>query len=106
MTRHFNFRYNSHEPLICIFYNFLYLLLGVITPVPIMFISYSGITANQGAVSPCAYFSKFWIFFYFNSPSRIVGQMPMKIIHLVKGEIIDVFFNERNGEEMAANIQQ
>src|SRR3982750_4456337 len=61
--------------------------------------------AHNGTVAISANRSKFWIFLYFNAPSLVFGQVPMKIIHFVQGDIIDELFHKLDRKKMPAAIQ-
>jgi hypothetical protein len=50
-------------------------------------------------------FSQFGILPDFDPPALIFSQMPVKHIHFVHGQDIEIFFNKYHGEKMAANIQ-
>ena len=55
--------------------------------------------------APCSYFSQLRIFFYFEPPSLVIAQVPVKHIHFIGSHDIQKFLYFRYGIEMPAYIQ-
>ena len=55
--------------------------------------------------APRTYFCEFRVFFDLNTPAVIIGQVPVKNVHLVHGQQVDVSFDELFREKMAGDIQ-
>src|SRR6478609_2841587 len=105
MTGHFNFRNYRDMPFHGITHQFPDLVLGVIATITGVVIPRAGITANDGAIAVSAYGSKQGIFFDLDAPSLVFGQVPVKIIHLMQGEVVNVLFDKTYREEMTSYIQ-
>ena len=46
-----------------------------------------------------------WVFLYLDTPSLIVSEVPMKVIHLIVRHEIEQSFNLRNAKEVASYVQ-
>src|SRR5258706_15243489 len=105
MSRQFDLGKNGNISFLCISNNLFDLGLCIITSIFHSVISFPRVAANDGSISPGANLCKLWIFFYFNPPSLVLRQMPVKSIELVQGEIINIFFDEGYREEMTTHIE-
>ena len=47
-------------------------------------IARAGMMADDGTAAAGAYFRQEGIFFYLDAPTLVLGEMPMKVIHLVQ----------------------
>ena len=47
-----------------------------------------------------------WIFFYFNAPALVFGQVPMQDIHFVKRQSVYVLFHGSDIHEMSSAVEQ
>ena len=45
------------------------------------------------------------IFLYFDTPSLVVGEMPMKVVDVVKSQQVDIFLHEVSAVKVAAYIE-
>ena len=82
MTGDINLGDNLNETLLGILHNILYILMGVETAI----VYAIGLHITPGAhlaLAPSAHFGKFRIFLYFNAPALVLGQVPVKTVHLI-----------------------
>ncbi len=109
MTRHLYLRNNHHLPFCCIFHDFSDIILGIKTAISGFFTGF-----RRGYLAPWLIFTvhtpgtntgKFGVFFDFNPPAVIICQMPVKDIHFMHGDQVDVCFNEFFRKEMARDIE-
>src|SRR5690606_4549574 len=61
--------------------------------------------ADQRLFSECADLGELGIFFDLNAPSLIISEVPVEGVELVRSDKINVFFDERYREHVAAYIQ-
>ena len=61
--------------------------------------------ADDGFFAPGADVGEAGVFFDFDAPALIFGQVPVKDVHLVHGQQVDVFFDELFGHKVAADIE-
>src|SRR6185437_3814694 len=61
--------------------------------------------ADDGSRTARADVCEFWVFSDLDTPALVFGEVPMKIIHLVQGDEIDIAFDEVHGKEMAADVE-
>ncbi|OPZ10215.1 MAG: hypothetical protein BWZ06_01948 [Bacteroidetes bacterium ADurb.BinA261] len=66
---------------------------------------FPGIFADDGLLANRTDLCEFGIFFYFDSPALIVGQVPVKPVDVMQGKDIDIGFNEIHRHEMACHIK-
>ena len=90
--------------LLCVFHNFACLLLRIETAVRRIVIL-ARVVADDRTLALRTYFGQFRVFLDFNAPSLVIGQMPVEGVHVVQGQQINVFFDELNGEEVAAYVE-
>src|SRR6266508_5207740 len=50
--------------------------------------------SDHGLASKCTHLGEKWILLDFDSPSLIVGEVPVKRVELVRSEKVDVAFDE------------
>src|SRR5205814_424515 len=83
MPRHFYFRDDGNIPFSRILDYLFYFFLCIIATMLQAVVSFTGIAANDGAISPATYFSESWIFFYLNPPALVICKVPVKNIEFV-----------------------
>lgn len=103
MSRHINFRDYSDEPVGGVPYDFLRLLPGVIAADRYSVIFLRPRRDNR-FLAVRTYFRQSGIFFYFNAPSLVVRQVPMKIVDIMQCQHVDDFLHIVHGEKMPAYI--
>src|SRR5690606_23694976 len=89
-------------------YHFPYFLLSVITPVIRYFSRRGSFTVPPSARArypPGTYRGESGQALNLNPPALVVGQVPMKAVHFVFGQLFNVFFDKGNREEMPAYVQ-
>src|SRR5690606_36443722 len=107
MTWHFNFWNDGYLAFFRVSDNHFNVFLGIKSAVrfAIKLLRVVIIMTNQGFISISRNLLKFWVFFYFNAPTLIFGQMPMKCIHFEQCQRINIFFDEIDTLHMSAAIQ-
>src|SRR6476620_1255514 len=105
MSWHFYLGYYRDMPGGRVTHNIPYIFLCIVSAIPCVIVTRSWIPACDGAVTPGANSYQLWVFFDLDTPSLVICEMPVKIIHLVQGDIINVFLDKAHGEKMPAYIQ-
>src|SRR5690349_17311294 len=105
MTWHLYFRNNSDMTLGCICYNIFDLILRIKSSVANVVVTRSWIVTYDCAVTISADFSQLRIFFYFHSPALVVCKVPVKSVHLMKRNEVDILLYEVNIKKMTCNIE-
>src|SRR5690606_29551254 len=103
-----NFGQNRNKAFFRIAYHFPYFLLSVITPVIRYFSRRGSFTVPPSARArypPGTYRGESGQALNLNPPALVVGQVPMKAVHIVLGQLINVSFDKGNREEMPAYVQ-
>ena len=62
-------------------------------------------SANERFIAIATNLREQRVFFNFNAPALVVGEVPMKHIHLVHGQQIEVAFYLFHRKKVSANIQ-
>ena len=62
------------------------------------------VLANHSAVAPAAHLNQTRVFFDFNAPPLIIGQMPVESVQFVHGHDVEVAFHLLDAEEMTRYI--
>lgn len=91
VTRHIDFRNHCNISFSCISHNLSRLILRII-PTDRDTIHFFRFPILDGTFSFRAYFCKFRIFFYLNTPTLIFSKMPVKIIDIMQGKHINNLF--------------
>ena len=109
MSGHFDFRNDGNIAARGIGHYFFYLRLSIVTAVCRLFslsLRFTEIPILTFPVhTPCANVCHFGIFFDFYSPTLVIGEMPMKYIHLMHSKHIEVCVNKFFRKEMPTDIQ-
>src|SRR5215471_13771164 len=106
MTGHFYFGNNGDVPLRRILYDVFYLFLRVKSGMWRAVKYIAGPTPCLRHPSFAANLCKFWIFFYFDAPTLVIGEMPVKNIHLKQCHLIHEVFYYFFSLEITSLIQQ
>ena len=108
MPRNINFGDNGDIAVLSVFYNFLYLLLSIVSAIRFA-VELMGFIFEQMSdkrfFTHRTYLSKARVFFYFNAPTLVVGEMPMEFIEVVQSEYINILLDEIYSKEMATHIK-
>ena len=107
MPRHFDFGYYRHVALSSITYNFAHFLLGVKPTVALAVIAlrFVVVVADERLSAPGGYFCKLGILLNLNTPTLVIGKVPVKVILLVHRQHIDVLLNGGYIKKMPRHIQ-
>ena len=104
VARHINLGDDSDIAVGSIAHDFAYLVLGEETTVTDAVI-HRGIVAKRGAVAPTAHLGQAGILLDFDSPSLVIGQMPVQTVHAMQGHDIKVTLHRLDTEEVTHAIQ-
>ena len=109
MTRHLDLGHHVHELLPSVFHDLAYILLGIETSVPNSVVLPQrrvGLEGrNHGFLPPGTNLGEPGIFPDLDPPALIVGQVPVKAVHLMEREEIDVLLDEVERHEMTNHIK-
>ena len=108
MPRYINFGDNGDIAVLSVFYNFLYLLLNVVSAIGFA-VELMGFIFEQMPdkrfFTHWTYLSKARIFFDFYTPPLVIGEVPMELIEVMKCEYINVLLDKIYCKEMPAHIK-
>ena len=82
VSRKVDFGNNGDVAFGCIIYNFFGLFLGVESTVRFAVV-FAGVTSDDCFCSVSTDFSQFRVFFDFQTPTLIVGDMPVEAVHVM-----------------------
>ena len=63
------------------------------------------IEVGRGGGTVGSDFGELWIFFDFNAPTLVLGEVPVEGVELVKGEPVDEFLDVSDVKHVAANVE-
>ncbi len=88
VSGHFNFRNNGNKTLAGIFHHLFYFFLGIKTAVffSVVFDRTVAVMPHNGLFPAGGDGLQFRVFFYFNAPSLVFGEVPVECIEFVKRE--------------------
>ena len=89
MTGKLYFRDNRDITVGSILYDFFYIFLGVETTVCLSVV-FAAVASDDGFFTHTSDFGEFRIFFDLDSPALVVRQVPVKTIHFVHGQHVDI----------------
>ena len=95
MAGHINFRNDVNIPFTAEFNNVSYFVLCVVSAVNGLVFAAEAVAVAERS-DPC----ELRIFFNFNSPALVIGQMPVENVELIERGGFYVFFNFINGLHM------
>ena len=104
MSRHVNLGYNHDMAVGGILNNVASLLLRIKTAMRLS-IKRSGIVINHRFGAKSGYFGEARILFYFDTPTLIVGKMPMKTVDVMQGKNVDKILYLVRIKEMTGYIK-
>src|SRR5690349_4798233 len=104
MARHLYLRNNCNMPFGSVGNHILYLILRVKATIANAVVARSGIMTDDSSITVCANFREFRIFFYFHSPTLVVGEMPVESIHLMKRNEVDVLLYKIHVKKVTRNV--
>ena len=104
MSRHIDFRDDRDMAFGGIVDDIANLVLCIEAPVFLSVIC-SGVMADHGFLAFRSDLCQFRIFLDLDTPTLVIGQMPVERILVVQGKDIEIRFYRIHGEEMAADIQ-
>src|ERR1044072_1984185 len=111
MARHFYFRYDGNAARFGIGYNGPCFVLGIVTTVGIG-IAFRAVSPAMvppvfpvALCSPGGLFGKRWIFFYFQSPARAIGKVPVEGVHFIKRHQVQEAFDLGGIAKMAGYVE-
>ncbi len=104
MPRKVYLRNNCDAKTRSIVHNFTYLVLSIEASMTHM-VKLIPLLADHGTVSPCANLRQTRIFLDLDSPTLIIGKMPVKPVHLMDCHNVEIFLNLFNRKEMPCNIK-
>ena len=64
------------------------------------------VVANERLFSPCCDFLQLWIFFYRHPPALVLGKVPVKHVHLVGRDNVNIAFDKISREHVPGHIKQ
>ena len=102
---------DGNEPFGCIAHYLLHLLLGIIARLGSIVIERIGrivqsqVLADDGVRANTCLGSQFGQGLHLESPSLIIGQMPMETVHSMQSQYIYKLLDESHGEEVAGAIK-
>ena len=86
-----------------IFYKVSQLFLSVKTAVSDGVVSHR--FADKSTRTPCSNLCQLWIFFDFETPALVVGEMQMELVQVMQSHHIDINFQRIDREEMTAHVK-
>ena len=92
MTRNIHLRHNFNKTIASILHNFASILLCIKTTV-VLTIRFCLIPTQYLTFAPSAYFCQFGVFFYFNTPTLVLSQVPVETVKFVGSHHIEQLFN-------------
>ena len=108
MSRYVYFRDDAHVAFCSVCQHFLHVFLCVETSVGRFFswlLWFALPPLSDTWSTPGANFRQAWQGFYLQTPSLIVGQVPVEYIHFVFCQLIDVFLHFLFGEPVTADVK-
>ena len=105
VSRHFDFGDDFNVPFGRKVYNFPYVFLGIVTAMNVGIVEGTVPTSYLGAVPICSYLGESRIFFDFDTPPLIVGEMPVEFIHFQIGHLFQKLLYDDFPFEMACFVE-
>src|ERR1035437_8890063 len=108
MCRYINFRYDCYKTLLSIFHYFPNVSLRIVTAIGSFFFRLRRLKISKTTSTwdtPGTYFPQVGQTFDLNTPSLIIGQVPVEYIEFVLSHFINVLLYKFLGKEMTAYIQ-
>ena len=65
----------------------------------------AGITTDHRSRAPSANRGQFRVFLALETPTLVVGDVPVELVHAVQGDEVDVSLDELDGEEVARAVE-
>ena len=87
-----------------ILHHLAYLLLGVVTAVALTVVDVR-IAPHSSARTPGTHLGEAGILLNLDAPALVVGEMPVKAVHVVQGQQVDVLLDEIDREEVSGAVQ-
>ena len=105
MSWHLYLRDDGDIPLRGIFHKITDLFLCVIPSVGLSVVDSRSQRAYDGLFPPLSFLCQQRVFLYLQTPTLILGKVPMEPVHLVQRHQVDVPFQEVDVEVMQAAVQ-
>ena len=104
VTRNIHLWYYFYKAVASVFHDFTSIFLCIVAAVALS-VGF-GITPSQHfTLSPCSYFGEFGVFFDFDAPALIFGQVPMEAVHLIGCHHVKDAFHFFLAEEVTTFIK-
>ena len=101
---HVNLGDDGDVSLACVLHYFASLILSVESAV-FSLVVHHRVESHDGARTLRSYARKTRILLYLDSPSLVVGEMPVKDVHVVHSHEVEIFLDEVHGEEVARAVE-
>ena len=104
VSRHVNLGDDGDVSLACVLHDFASLILSVESAV-FSLVVHHRVESDDGARTLRSNARKTRILLYLDSPSLIVGEMPVKDVHVMHSHEVKIFLDEVHGEEVARAVE-